>query len=180
MQQLTTLQVEALKEISNIGAGHAATALSRLLDHTIQLEPPKAEWLDFSELEARVGSKKHFAVLNVYVLGDIPGRLLVMFDHRNTLQFAADAKLRMAAAIVASSYIDALGELTRMKMTASKPSYTYGSLREIFETEGSAASPAGVFFVESTFLDRGETIYGHVIFVPDAGSLEPLLAAFGV
>lgn len=176
MQQLTTLQVDALKEISNIGAGHAASALSRLLDDTIQLEPPKAELLQFAELEERVGAKKDFAVLHVHVLGDVPGRLLVMFDHRNTLQFAADAKLRMAAAIVASSYIDALGELTRMKMSASRPSYTYGSLRDTFEAGGAA----DVFFVESTFLDRGRKIYGHVIFVPDTGSLQPLLAAFGV
>ena len=180
MRRLTALQVDALKEISNIGAGHAATALSRLLDHTIQLEPPKAELLDFTDLRSRVGEETVFAVLHVYVRGDVPGRLFVMLDYRDSLQFAGDAKLRMAAAIVASSYIDALRELTRTKMTASTPSYSYGSLREIFEGVSSASPESQVFFIESALLDRGERIYGHVVFVPDRESLGPLFGAFGV
>lgn len=195
--QLTDLQIDALKEIANIGAGHAATALSQMLDSTIKLETPKAELLGYTDLGSRFSESEIFAVLHVYVRGDIPGHLVVLFDQHDALAFVrlflrrvggdlqifdaiVETTLKELANIVASSYLSALIRLTDANMLPSIPVISYGSMRATFEALMPMAPHREIFFVQSTFLDRGAKMSGRVMFIPDTGSLEPLLAAFGV
>jgi chemotaxis protein CheC len=195
--QLTDLQIDALKEIANIGAGHAATALSQMLGSTIKLETPKAELLRYNDLGSVFGEDQILAVLHVYVRGDIPGHLVVLFDQEDALAFVhlflrrvsgdlqiydavVETTLKELANIVASSYLSALIRLTDANMLPSVPVISYGSLRAAFDALMPTAPHRDVFFVESTFIDRGAKIAGRVIFIPDTGSVEPLLAAFGV
>jgi chemotaxis protein CheC len=194
--QLTDLQIDALKEIANIGAGHAATALSQMLGSVIKLEMP-AELLHFADLGSRVSEEQIFAVLHVYVRGDVPGHLVVLFDQQDALAFVhlflrrvssdlqifdavVETTLKELANIVASSYLSALIRLTGANMLPSVPVVSYASLRAAFDALMPMAPDRQLFFVQSTFIDRGAKISGEVIFIPDAGSVEPLLAAFGV
>lgn len=195
--QLTDLQIDALKEIANIGAGHAATALSQMLGSIIKLETPKAELLRFADLGSRFSEDQIFAVLHVYVRGDIPGHLVVLFDQHDALAFVhlfvrratgdlqifdavVETTLKELANIVASSYLSALIRLTDANMLPSVPVVSYASLRAAFDALMPMAPHRQLFLVQSTFIDRGAKISGQVIFIPDAGSVEPLLAAFGV
>lgn len=194
---LTDLQIDALKEVANIGAGHAATALSQLLNTTIKMEAPRAEVIRFGELYSRVTDKRVFAVLHIYVRGGVPGHLVVMFDHQDALDFVGmflkrvggdlqlydavvETTLKELANIVAGSYLSAVVQLTNTNMIPSVPVISYGSMQATFEALMPSSPQRDVLFVESTFLDRGAKICGHLVFVPEAGSLEPLLAAFGV
>ncbi len=193
--QLSDLQIDALKEIANIGAGHAATALSQMLGTTINLEAPKAALLRFLDLDARLAEERMLAVLRVYVRGDVPGHLVVLFDREDALAFVrmflrrvtgdlqdtvVETTLKELANIVASSYLGALISLTDANMLPSAPVISYGSMRAALEAFIPAAPKSDVFFVESTFVDCGAKISGTVMFVPDTGSMRPLLAAFGV
>ncbi|MFN2462113.1 MAG: chemotaxis protein CheC, partial [Candidatus Velthaea sp.] len=53
--KLSDLQKDALKEVGNIGAGHAATALSQLLNTTVKLSEPSIDVIKFRDLATRVG-----------------------------------------------------------------------------------------------------------------------------
>jgi chemotaxis protein CheY-P-specific phosphatase CheC len=165
------------------------------LGTTINLEAPKAELLRFLDLDARLAEERMFAVLRVYVRGDIPGHLVVLFDREDALAFVrmflrrvtgdlqetvVETTLKELANIVASSYLDALIRLTDANMLPSVPVISYGSMRAALEAFTPAAPKGDVFFVESTFVDCGAKISGTVMFVPDTGAMEPLLAAFGV
>ena len=195
--QLTELQIDALKEMANIGAGHAATALSQLLNTTIKLLAPKAEIIRFGELHARVAEDRAYAVMHVFVRGDVPGHLVVLFDNRDAKDFVrmflrrvssefqifdsiVDSTLKELGNIVAASYLGAIVQLTGANMLPSIPTLSYGTLETLFEGLLPVVAEHEVFFVESTFVDRGAKVSGHVVFVPEAGSLAPLLAAFGV
>jgi chemotaxis protein CheC len=197
MLRLTDLQIDALKEVANIGAGHAATALSQLLNTTIKMESPQAEVIHFGELPSRIEEGRVFAVLHVYVRGKVPGHLVVLLDHRDALDFVGmylkrvagdlqifdavvETTLKELANVVASSYLSAVMQLTGANMVPSVPVISYGSMQATFAALMPIEPQNDVFFVESTFLDRGARICGHLVFVPEAGSLEPLLAAFGV
>jgi chemotaxis protein CheC len=197
MLHLTDLQVDALKEVANIGAGHAATALSQLLGTTIRLEAPRAEVIQFQDLHRRIAQGRTLAIVHVRVSGDVPGRLVVLFDRKNALGFVAlsvkrvtgdlqifdelvERTLQKLTDLVASSYIGAIVELSGAKMQPSAPVFTYGSLRATLDALMPISPGDDVFFVESTFVDRDAMIRGHLVFVPDAGSLEPLFAAFGL
>ena len=197
MSRLTTLQIDALKEIANIGAGHAATALSHLLDSIVRLEAPKAELVGYEELDAILGQGNVFAALDVDLHGDIPGHLVMFFDRQDAFEFVrlylqrisgevrlldavVENTLKEFGNVVASSYLGALAQLTGANVVPSLPAITYGSMRATLEALLPPSACRDVFFVESTFTDRGKRICGHVVFVPDTGSLQPLFKAFGL
>ena len=85
---LNDLQRDALKEVGNIGAGHAATALSQLLNTTVKLSEPRIDVLKFRDLSNRIGSPERIvAALHMYVRGEAPGQMVVLFDREQAAEF---------------------------------------------------------------------------------------------
>jgi chemotaxis protein CheC len=196
--QLTELQKDALKEVGNIGAGHAATALSQLLTTTIKLSEPSIDVIKFRDLSTRVGYENRIvAALHMYVRGEAPGQMVVLFDRENALEFVnvfikriigdiqifdsiVDSTLKELGNIIAGSYLTALISLTGINLLPSVPTLSYGTIQAAFRTLMSILPDQDVFLIESAFLDKGMTVSGQFILIPETGSLEPLLSVFGV
>ena len=196
--QLTELQKDALKEVGNIGAGHAATALSQLLNTTIKLSEPSIDVIKFRDLSTRVGYENRIvAALHMYVRGEAPGQMVVLFDRENALEFVnvlikriigdiqifdsiVDSTLKELGNIIAGSYLTALISLTGINLLPSVPTLSYGTIQAAFRTLMSILPDQDVFLIESAFLDKGMTVSGQFILIPETGSLEPLLSVFGV
>ena len=68
--QLSSLQKDALREVSNIGTGNAATALSMLLNQKIDMTVPSINLIELSMLFDQVGEDEVAGIV-VRVLGDI-------------------------------------------------------------------------------------------------------------
>ncbi len=195
---LTDLQKDALKEIGNIGAGHAATALSQLLNTRITLVDPRIEIVKVRDLADRMSHlKESVAVVHMYVRGDAPGQIVVLFDRSQATEFVArfirrvignitiydsiaDSTLKELGNIVAGSYLSAIVHLTQTRLQPSVPTLSYGTIQETFHSLMSILPEQDVFLVESLFLDKSASIGGEFVFIPDTGSLEPLLSVFGV
>lgn len=75
------LKMDILKEVGNIGAGNAATALSKLLDKPIDMAVPMVQMLPFEAVADRVGGAENL-VLAVFfrVEGDAPGNLFFILS----------------------------------------------------------------------------------------------------
>jgi chemotaxis protein CheC len=196
--KLTDLQKDALKEVGNIGAGHAATALSQLLNTTIKLSEPRIDVIKFRDLASRVGYENRVvAALHMYVRGEAPGQMVVLFDRENALEFVqvfikriigdiqifdsiVDSTLKELGNIIAGSYLTALISLTGINLLPSVPTLSYGTIQAAFRTLMSILPDQDVFLIESSFLDKGTTVSGQFILIPETGSLTPLLSVFGV
>jgi len=197
--KLNDLQKDALKEVGNIGAGHAATALSQLLNTTIKLTEPHIDVIKFKDLATRVGHEnKIVAALHMYVRGEAPGQMVVLFDRENAFEFVnvfirrivgniqifdsiVDSTLKELGNIIAGSYLTALIQLTGINLLPSVPTLSYGTLQAAFRTLMSILPDQDVFLVESGFLDKdGLQVSGQFILIPETGSLAPLLSVFGV
>ena len=76
-KNLTSFQLDALREVSNIGAGNSATALSMLLGTKIDMSVPNMNIIEFDELFNNYKENEVVAVL-VKVLDDIPGSVIKM------------------------------------------------------------------------------------------------------
>ncbi len=74
-------ELDVLKEVGNIGAGNAATALSRLLDKPVDMAVPKVSLLPFEEVAERVGGSEQI-VLAVFlrVEGEAPGNMFFIIE----------------------------------------------------------------------------------------------------
>jgi chemotaxis protein CheC len=195
---LNELQRDALKEVGNIGAGHAATALSQLLNTTVKLSEPRIDVLKFRDLSSRIGAPdRTVAALHMYVRGEAPGQMVVLFDRDQSLEFVnvfikriigdiqifdsiADSTLKELGNIIAGSYLTALISLTGINLLPSVPTLSYGTVQAAFRTLMSILPDQDVFLIESQFLDTDRTVSGQFILIPETGSLQPLLSVFGV
>ena len=149
---LTDLQKDALKEVGNIGAGHAATALSQLLNAKINLSEPRIDVIKFRDLASRVGHENRtVAALHMYVRGEAPGQMVVLFDREQALDFVsqflhrvigdiqifdsiADSTLKELGNIIAGSYLTAIIQLTGSNLLPSVPTLSYGTVQAAFRT----------------------------------------------
>ncbi|MDR1510461.1 MAG: chemotaxis protein CheC [Synergistaceae bacterium] len=55
LNSMNTMHIDAIREIGNIGAGNAATALSALLGCPVEIDVPKAELVSIYELDSYYG-----------------------------------------------------------------------------------------------------------------------------
>ncbi|HZT14189.1 MAG TPA: chemotaxis protein CheC [Candidatus Baltobacteraceae bacterium] len=195
---LNELQKDALKEVGNIGAGHAATALSQLLNAKINLSEPRIDVIKFRDLATRVGHEDRMvAALHMYIRGEAPGQIVVLFDREQALDFVstflkrvigdiqifdsiADSTLKEIGNIIAGSYLSAINNLTGQNVLPSVPTLSYGTIQAAFRTLMSILPDQDVFLIESSFLDKEKEVSGQFILIPETGSLGPLLAVFGV
>ena len=196
--QLNDLQKDALKEVGNIGAGHAATALSQLLNTKINLSEPSIDVIKFRDLASRVGHENRtVAALHMYVRGEAPGQMVVLFDRDQALDFVgvflkrvigdiqifdsiADSTLKELGNIIAGSYLTAIIQLTNHNLLPSVPTLSYGTIQAAFRTLMSILPDQDVFLIESSFLDKDKAVAGQFILIPETGSISPLLSVFGV
>ncbi|MHB8140837.1 MAG: chemotaxis protein CheC [Vulcanimicrobiaceae bacterium] len=195
---LSEIQKDALKEVGNIGAGHAATALSQLLNAKVNLRDPRIDVIKFRDLASRVGHESRtVAALHMYIRGEAPGQMVVLFDREQALDFVsqflhrvigdiqifdsiADSTLKELGNIIAGAYLTAIIQLTGINLLPSVPTLSYGTIQAAFRTLMSILPEQDVFLIESTFLDKDKAIAGQFILIPETGSIAPLLSVFGV
>lgn len=197
--RLKDKQLDALMEISNIGVGHAATALSQLLGTGVDIRVPCVAVLDISDVPDQIGGADRPVVgMFLKMLGDARGNMLFVFPKEsadrlvsillNTGRGEGGAYPEMAMSalqevgnILASAYLSALGTLLDISLICSTPSVSYDmagaivdyTLIELCRTEDKA------LLVETEFFIRGDEIKGNFFLLPDPGSLNVILEAVG-
>src|SRR5690606_34974029 len=87
-QKITSFHLDVLKEIGNIGAAHAATALSSLLGKKIEMKVPKVEMVSFSEMMELAGGSEN-VVVGIYlrIEGDAEGSMFFILPIEQANRF---------------------------------------------------------------------------------------------
>lgn len=136
--KFTRVQLEALKELANIGSAHAATSLSQIIGSSVNMTVPDVSLLDISDLGTVMGDE--VATMVVFELqGDLPhgGFLLLHFSRESASKMAAvmcgvsscdspmselmKSALVEAGNIMVSSFLNASSELLGIMMLPSPP-----------------------------------------------------------
>lgn len=195
-KNLTSFQLDALREVSNIGAGNSATALSMLLGTKIDMSVPNMNIIEFDELFNSCKENEVVAVL-VRVLDDIPGSVLYIFEEDVALNMISkmtykDEKtftemgisvIGEIGNIISSSFMNAIANFTGLKATASVPAVANDMLSAILISTfvETGQHEEYVLDIETLFIGEGDNkIEGHVYFVPAPGSLEKILESLGI
>ena len=194
------LNMDVLKEVGNIGAGNAATALSRLLNKPIDMAVPKVQVLPFEEVCERVGGSERVVVaVFLRVDGDAPGNLFFILGieaAKNLLKRLAGfnveqdetfndmemSALNEIGNILAGSYLSSLADFTKLYMTPTVPALAidmagailaYGLLQ--FGQMGDDA-----LLIDTTFLEGSNEVEGKFFLIPDPESFAKIFEALGV
>ena len=194
-------RLDALKEVANIGAGHAATALSTLTGGRIMISVPTIRFVvpdDEARRACFPGEK--VVVVMMDISGSIRGRTALILpadgSHRlaeRMLGRAHDAAapdgpveksaVSEAGNIIGGAYLTALSEFLGMRLLPSPPTMVEGetghALGKVFPDD-EALKP--VLCVETEFVmkDPAESLRGYFVLVPDEGSFEAIFSAVRV
>lgn len=198
---LTKTQLDALREVGNIGSGNAASALAQFLNRKIDMAVPNASILDFNAIPSLVGGPGQ-PVMGIFlkVLGEISGRFLLLMPAKTSIKLlhtlipgcVIDNPLKMGEMesscmrevgnILAGAFLNALSVLTRTPMLNSLPSMTYdmaGAVIDSVVAEMTAISDK-VLMIETSFIESEEDLRIHIFLLPDPASLTILLQKIGV
>lgn len=199
--KLTPTQLDALKEISNIGMGHAATALSQLLGERVDLRVPQVTVTDIAAVPDSLGGPETLvAGVTLQILGDARGNILLIFPEESADRLVSSllgrqekglllteigaSTMKEVGNILASAYLSALGNLLHLTLIPSIPLLACdmaGAVVDYILIELSASGDMALM-VETEFHGKGnlsEAIRGHFFLLPDPQSLNVVLEAVG-
>jgi len=200
LENLSELQLDALREVGNIGAGHAATALSQMTGSPISLSNPTLELVDFSDVPGLVGGAERLVAASYCrLLGDIRGGMLLMApresalalvdllhnrDIGSTLSFGRDEEMLLThvSTILSSAYLAAIARLTDMNLLPAPPSFALdmaGAILQVatLETEMRAQM---ALLVRTSFSDEHTSVDVMLFFLPDPDDLDVILGRLGI
>lgn len=194
---LTEVQLDALREVSNIGMGHAATALSQLMGKTVYLNVPKVIAMDITCLpKVCGGAERMVAGIYLQILGNARGNILMVFPKDNALSILEKllsphqpagttlteleiSTLKEVGNILASAYLNALGNMLKMPLIPSIPLFSFDMAGAIVDDVLIALGEAGdaAFMIETEFTIGNERTSGHFFLLPATPSLDVILNA---
>ncbi len=194
MTQYTDMQLDALRELANIGSGTASTALSSMLGRSVDISVPNALVLPMSQAVETIGDPESEATGVVLgVVGDMQATVLLLFTPNDAklmcglLGVESGSELGVSALmeignIVGSSYINALAAMTGMELEPTPPGTATDMLAAIVQTvlAERATGTDVALLLDSNLVVEGEDCSVSFLLVPDTGGVELLLARLGL
>lgn len=200
INQIENFQYDVLKEIGNIGAGNATTALSQLINTKIDMNVPKVELLEFKELADIVGGAENIVVGILLTLeGDIDGIMMFMlekssahhlvnilmgksldnFDDFTEMDLSALSEI---GNIIAGAYLSSLATLTNMLIISSVPYMAIDMAGAILSVPAIEFGKIGdkALLIETEFGDNHMAVNGYFILIPSLESYGAILTSLGL
>ena len=203
LNQLNDIQYDVLREIGNIGAGNATTALSQMLNQKMDMSVPKVARVPFNEISDVMGSEDQTVVgIMLGFEGDVEGMMMFLFDTKsahhlvNTLMMrdkedgveegAEFSDMDMSALneignIVSGSYLTAISKLTNLKMISTVPEMTIDMIGALLSVPASEFGKYGdkLLLIQSQFGEL-DFVNGYFLMIPELNSYDKLLESLGV
>ncbi|MDD5448476.1 MAG: chemotaxis protein CheC [Actinomycetota bacterium] len=197
---LSDIQVDALKEVGNIGAGNAGIALSQIVGEKVTLSIPKASVKSLGEVPMLAGGPE-VPVAGVFmpIEGNCPGSILLLLEANGAMSLAERmvekvppseheeetlkrSALQEAGSILAGAYLRALGQLTGLFFRPSVPGFAMDMAGAIIDyvLVSIEDNEEEVFVVEVDFEISGLKVEGHLVLFPERGTLSMILERLGV
>jgi len=201
IRNLGEFQLSVLREVGNIGAGHAATALSKLLQTEIQMNVPNVSVIPFDDIADTVGGAEKYVIgIFLRLEGDIPGSIFFLlgvgsaktlvsglvgeYASKEAEEFSEMeiSALQEVGNILAGSYLSSLADFTKKDLSPSPPAIAVDMAGAILSIGVIQLGPAADYalVVDTEFTQGAMNIEGHFFLLPDPGSVEILFQSLGV
>ena len=197
LEEMSTTYYDVLKEIGNIGAGNATTALASLLQSKVDMKVPNVMMLDFKDVGNILGGEEQELVAAYLgVEGDITGSILFLI-HKDTAMMIARKLLgdycsdelgemersavKEVSNIITGSYLNALATLTGLTIYPSVPDLAVDMAGAILSVPAIEFGIMGdkILLIQSQLTNEIE-LDGFFIMVPDVDSYEKILRSLGI
>ncbi|GMA59032.1 CheY-P phosphatase CheC [Alicyclobacillus sacchari] len=186
--------LDALREFGNIGAGHAATALSTLLSGRVKMSVTDARLCPFSEIVEVVGGGETIVAAvfirifgtisgNMFVLMSLPSvdrlleRLLLTPSHVSEYMELEQSAIAEVGNILSGAYVAAISDLCGMSLNQSVPAVAIDMAASLLDIglmmSGDEENQA--ILISTSLVHDGNNIDAYFFLLPDLDGTEVLL-----
>lgn len=198
LDEMSNEYFDVLRELGNIGAGNATTALAQMMQCKVDMAVPKVQLLEFKELgEAMVGEETVMAGIYLGIEGDIKGSIMFLLEKKaakhlvgklmgmetegdefTEMEFSA---LKEVGNIITGSYLNSLSSITNLAIYPSVPDLTVDMAGAILSVPAIEFAALGdrMLMIQTQFFDE-MVLDGYFILIPDLDSYGRMLAALGI
>ncbi|MEG0035241.1 MAG: chemotaxis protein CheC [Oscillospiraceae bacterium] len=193
-------QLDALKEIGNIGSGNAATALSQMLERSVSIAVPKIKVLDYNTVVETLGGPEQLLVGILFsISGDITGMIMFLlhkefahmvvsslvgseFDGATELNEMDQSAIQEVGNIMAAAYVNAMASLTGLTIDISVPNMNV-------DMAGALLSVPAIYFanisdkiilIEDEFDHDQAGVASHILLIPEVDGLQKIMESLGL
>lgn len=197
---LDGMQFDILKEIGNIGAGNATTALATMLRLKVDMKVPQVALLDFKELPEILGGAENLIVGILLTLsGNIDGMMMFVLEYSaarsmvnllmgqekaldEPLDEIEASALQELGNIITGAYLSSLSNLTNMSMNSSVPYIATDMAGAILSVPAIEFGKIGdkALLIETEFGEKNTSVNGYFILIPTMDSYEKILHSLGM
>lgn len=192
-------QLDGLREVANIGAGHAATALSQMVNDRVMLEVPELRIVPLEDVPELIGPPDEVvSAVMMKLLGDVTGRTVQIFPAttasalvtaltgRAAVTFPDDfgeieiSAVKEVSNILVGAYINALSEFLGMMFIMSVPAMAIDTSAAVLTTSYFNSSDVNdhVFCISAKLILRNDVeLRTHFLLLPDEAALKAMLQA---
>lgn len=198
LDEMSNEYFDVLRELGNIGAGNATTALAQMMQCKVDMSVPKVQLLEFKELgEAMVGEETVMAGIYLGIEGDIKGSIMFLLEKKaakhlvgklmgmesegeefSEMEFSA---LKEVGNIITGSYLNSLSSITNLAIYPSVPDLTVDMAGAILSVPAIEFAALGdrMLMIQTQFFDE-MVLDGYFILIPDLDSYGRMLEALGI
>ena len=199
LENISESYMDVLKELGNIGAGNAMTALSQMLNCKVDMRVPQIKLMEFSEIGDMVGGEEQVMVgVFLGVEGDITGSMMFLVEQKSAKHLINKLMMGMASPgdeftemelsamrevgnIITGAYLNSLSVITNMKIQPTPPELAVDMAGAILSVPAIKFGIMGdnILMIQSQFFDEIE-IDGYFILIPDLDSYSKILGSLGM
>ena len=193
-QTYSDLQLDALRELANIGSGTAGTALSQMLGRSVDISVPNALVLPLAEAVEAVGPpEQEVTGVAIPLAGDMDAVVLLVFPVEDAGTLAgmlgvepgtddAVSALSEIGNILSASYIGSLAAMTGLELDLTPPQTVTDMLAAIVATvlASRAEGTDTALILDSELRVEGEQCSLSFLLLPEAGGVREILSRMGV
>lgn len=199
LEQVTENYYDVLKELGNIGAGNAMTALSQMLQCKVDMKVPQVRLLPFSDVGEMMGGEEQIMVgVFLGVEGDITGSMMFLVEEESARHLIRKITMGMlpegtefeemglsamkeVGNIITGAYLNSLSTMTNLKIFPTPPALTVDMAGAILSVPAIQFGIFGdkILLIQSQFYDEVE-LDGYFILIPDLESYAKILTSLGL
>lgn len=197
--------LDIFKEIGNIGAGNAATALAGMLDKKIIMSVPEVNIVSFNDIINILDGPENVVIgVLIDMTGELSGYILMVLEvedayemisiamnterkppenfNANSLNDMEKSYLTEMANILVGAYLSAICSMTNLSVTPSVPQLAIDMVGAIISIVAIEYGKIGdsVLFLKTKFSDVNKDMTGHFFLIPDFESYKILIESLGM
>lgn len=199
LEKMSNEYYDVLRELGNIGAGNATTALAQMMQCKVDMAVPQVKLLEFKELGELMGGEE-IIMAGIYlgIEGDITGSIMFLLEKQaarhlvsklmggmqpegeefSEMEFSA---LKEVGNIITGAYLNSLSMLTNLVIYPSVPDLCVDMAGAILSVPAIEFGALGdrMLLIQTQFFDE-MTLDGYFILIPDLDSYGKILSALEI